>query len=482
MQVLVYPMYSKQELNADSNYIVISSMIRQMRLTRPDWQFVVIFPDEKSGYKYDEDGFFRLPNVFRVPLRISPRKMANAISFDGAWGDALLRRIGFDVVWCNLVEVADKIKNCGTSTYEEVGRPIIVAAHNYMMHETLPYPWKSLEGVAFQQVAGGLFADWNVFDSHWCEQMFYETSSRWLKPEVIDSILKKSDLIHYGTLDAAWKYRVRTNEVPVIAYNHRLQGYKNWRETFELLNELYSEGVQFRVKYLNNTAENTSNVAKYPFVEVDLSKTHAEYIEKLKNCDLNVSNSQHETFCIAAIESMAFGQPFVGPDTMTFPEITGKAEIGYPWLFHNRDEQKDMLRKLLTDAPLREEWGLKASEFVGSHFARPLWAEKYAQLFERLDGQIALGTPDDVLEFAKKMLIEGGKVPIRDYYNSIRDKNVNGRIPISNQSFPIAKVMRLVKHLGGQVKIIDGEQYVWMEETYGRSTASHLGTRATAHH
>lgn len=481
MNILVYPMYSKQELNADSNYVVVSSLLRQMAITRPSWQWVVVFPDDKSGYKYEDDGFFSLPNVFRVPLRISPRKMANAISFDGAWGDALLRKMGFDLVWCNLVEVADKIKNCGTSVYEDVGRPVVVAAHNYMMHKTLPYPWDSLEAVAFQQLAGALFSDWNIFDSKWCEQMFHETASLYLHDSVRESIRQKSSLIHYGTLDPAWKPRESQNEIPVIAYNHRLQGYKNWRETFELLAELYSEGVRFKVRYMNNTAENTSIVAKYPFVEVALSATHDEYIERLKGCDLNVSNSQHETFCIAAVESMALGQPFVGPDTMTFPEITGRDEIGYPFLFHSRDEQKVMVRRLLTEPELRQEWGQKVSAYVQANFSRPIWAERYAQQFEVLTDRLRLGSPDDVLEFAAMMLRKAGRLPIREYYNLIRDVNVNGRIPISNQSFPITKVMRMVRHVGGTVRLINGEQYVWMEDSdaqRGSHRDSHTGVSA----
>lgn len=480
MNILVYPMYSKQELNADSNYVVISSLIRQMRLTRPNWQWVVIFPDDKSEYKYSDDGFFSLPNVFRVPMRISPRKMSNAISFDGTWGDMLLRKIGFDIVWCNLVEVAEKIKNCGTSVYEDVGRPVVFAAHNYMMHKSLPYPWSSLEAVAFQQIGGALFSDWNVFDSEWCRQMFVETAQNWMLPSAINTVLGRSTLIPYGTLDPAWVPGPRENAIPVIAYNHRLQGYKNWRDTFDILQEIYDEGIQFRVKFLNNTADNTSHIAKLPFVDIALSQTHAEYIEKLKGCDLNVSNSSHETFCISAVESMALGQPFIGPDAMTFPEITGKKSNGYPYLFHNREEQKAMLRQLLTDRAKRIEWGNKVSEHVRANYVRPIWAERYARLFEERTGLLKLGTPPDVLEFAREKLLKAGRMEIRDYYNLIRDTKINGRIPISNQSFPIVKIARLVKHIGGTVRIINGQQYVWMEEGNGGREEDHRDQVAAA--
>lgn len=457
-------MYSKQELNADSNYVVITSLVKAIRRIRPDWQWVLVFPDDRSEYKYDEDGFFSLPNVFRVPARVSPRKATNAISFDGAWGDALLRKFGFDVCWCNLVEVADKLKMCGTSMYEDCARPVMIAAHNYMIHESLPYPFHSISPIAFQQIAGAYHADHNIFNSLWCEQMFCDTASKWLKPEVIEEIIReRSSLIPYGTLDDSITYTETGNKVPVIAYNHRLQAYKNWRETFALFEELHAEGIPFKVRYLNNTNENVSAIAKLPFVEVHLSKTHDEYLEKLKGCDLNTINSQHETFCISAVESMAYGQPMVAPNTMTFPEITGCKENGYPFLFHTRDEQKAMLIQLLTEPKVRKEWGKKTSEYVRKNFSSALWAQRYVELFERLNGRLALGSPKDVLDFARDELKKSGRLSLRDYYNLIRDRKVNGRIPISNQSFPLTKIARLVKTVGGKTKIIGGEQYVWMD-------------------
>lgn len=464
MQILVYPMYSKQELNADSNYVVYSQLIRQMNVTRPSWQWVVIFPDDKSGYKYTDDGFFSLPNVHRVPMRISPRKISNAVSFDGTWADMMLRKMGFDIIWCNLVEVADKMRLCGASNFEQAGRSVIVAAHNYVIHHTLPYPWHSIEPVAFQQVAGAMFADHNVFNSEWCVQMFRETAGRWIQPEIVDKLIADSTLINYGPLSPGLKPVNTKNKVPVIAYNHRLQGYKNWRETFELLDEIYKEGIKFKVKYLNNTAENTGQITSYPFVEVDLSETHAEYMQKLAGCDLNVTNSDHETFCIAAVESMALGQPFVAPDRITFPEITGRSINGYPFLFHSRDEQKAMLKQLLTDSKLRKEWGEKASKHVMANYTTPLWGERYAALFEKV-GNVQLGTPEDVLDHARTELKKVGRMQIRDYYNLIRDVKIGGRIPISNQSFPITKIMRLARAVGGDVRIIKGEQYVlWKDK------------------
>lgn len=460
MFILVQPMYSKQELNADSNYVVYSQLIRAMRHVRPEWHWVVIFPDRESGYKYEDDGFFRLPNVTRVAQRISPRKMANAVTFDGMWYDRLMRTLGFDVVWANLVEIAAQIARAGEGTFEMKGRSVTVAAHNYVVHPSLPYMFEVQQHVAFAQLSGALFADHNVFNSDYCEWMLYDNARRWLNDEAVASIAARSTKIPYGTLEESLTCAPAGNDVPVVAYNHRLQAYKNYQETFDLLNELHQEGVPFRVRYMNNTSENTSKIAGYPFVEVRLCATRADYLAALRGCDLNVTNSQHETFCIAAVESMALGQPLVAPDGVTFPEITGRATTNYPYLFTSRDGQKAMLRKLLTDTEERLRWGRVLSEYVTANYGARLWAQRYAALFERLT-DFRVGTPDDVRAWFRRYVEKADGVEIMDFARAVRGEVVNGRAPFSSQSLPLPKLLRLVREEGGSVRMRSGRQYVY---------------------
>ena len=100
---LIQPMWSRQEINSDSNYILLTAFVRAMRMIRPDYQFVVTFPDSRSGYKYESDGFFSLPNVYRVPYRTSPRKMASVFTYDASFYDQLMRNFAFDFLIVNQV-------------------------------------------------------------------------------------------------------------------------------------------------------------------------------------------------------------------------------------------------------------------------------------------------------------------------------------------------------------------------------------------
>lgn len=461
MIILTQPMYSKQELNADSNYVVYTALINGMAKVRPDWHFIVIFPDAGSGFKYEDDGFFRKTNVTRVPQRISPRKMANAVSFDASWYDDFFRQYGVDVIWCNLVEIADKVRYAGNSTYELKALPAVVAAHNYVIHETLPYVFDTQAHVAMAQIQGAYLSDWNVFNSDWCASMLRDNVRKWYSTEVEQRIFANSSRIDYGTLETSLTPIETGNDLPVIAYNHRLQAYKNWDTTFEVLQELWNEGERFLVRFMNNTSENTSRIAKYPFVEINLCATRRDYLRVLRTCDLNVSNSQHETFCIAAIESMALGQPLVAPDGITFPEITGRKTTNYPYLFNSIAEQKSMIRQLLRDADERRRWGKVLSEHVRSSYNQVYWAEQYAALFERLT-DVVYAPPDDTMRmFTDAVLRSSGKTT-REVYQAINNsKTPDGRQPFSNQSLPFTKLIRMVRQIGGRVEMKNGKQVIY---------------------
>lgn len=458
MHVLIVPMYSKQEINGDSGYVLCAHMVRGMLEVAPDWRFVFVFPDGKSGYTYEPDGLFDLPNVIRVPQRINPRKHSNAVSFDGGWYDALFREMGFDVVWCNLVESAGSIKHSGEGSYMPNSWPVVVAAHNYIIHKTLPYAFEAMEHTAVAQILGASLAHHHVFNSHYSRQMFIDTASRYLRADYLDEVLERSSIIHLGMIDDQLPYTENDNAPPVIIYNHRLQAYKNWKTTFDVLFDLWNEGLRFKVIYTNNTAENTRPLAAYPFVDIRINPTRAEYIRAIQCGDINVTNSQHETFCISAIESMALGQVLVAPNGLTFPELTGREKTGYPFLFNSIDEEKNIIRRLIGDADLRRKWARAMSEHVRREFGVRLWAERYRDLFVRLQPDMNI-TEAVAAAFGS---VPAGKHSTMDFFRQVNKyRDANGRQPLSNQSLSSTKLIRAARKLGYTVSIEGREQVVF---------------------
>lgn len=463
MIIFAQPMYSKPQLNADSNYIVYSILIRAMREARPDWHWVIPFPDAKSGYSYDDDGFFRLPTVTRIPQRISPRKMANAISFSAWWYDEVFRRLAFDAVWTNLPEIAGPLTFAGYGSADPAGRPLIVAAHNYVIHETLPIAHDCQDHVKRAQVTGATLANVNIFNSDHCCEMLMDNARAFLSDRMLARLQETFVKINYGPLSPDLELARNENDPPVIAYNHRLQKYKNWRETMDLLQEMWDEGDRFRVLFLNNTKDKMSQLARYPFVEIALSRTHPEYLEKLRGCDLNVTNTVHETFCISAVESMALGQPIVAPNGITFPEITGRKDgNGYPYLFTSRKEQKAMLRRLLKSRAERHKWGEIVSRHVLSRYTTNVWAEAYARMFESklADDRFQPNPAEDARDMLSAQAEACHGKTINDFLASVRNRPVNGRVPFASQSLPNTRALRILRAVGGSLVMRGGEQYV----------------------
>ncbi len=205
--------------------MVFTEWVKAVEKVRPHWHFFIVWPDEQSGFKWDDDGFFQRPNVTRISQRISPRKRSNAVTFFGPWYDAFFRAYAVDIVWANLVEIAAQIKFSGETVDDVKSMPIVVAAHNYVIHKTLPYRVEDTQPhLIMLQLMGAAVSDANVFNSDHCQWMFFDNASRFLSTAAIEDIQAKSYKINYGPLGDEFARLPRgQNDIPIIAYNHRLQ-------------------------------------------------------------------------------------------------------------------------------------------------------------------------------------------------------------------------------------------------------------------
>jgi len=461
--ILVHPMYSRAELNADSNYVLFASMIRAMSQVRPDWNWVMVFPDGKSGYKYEDDGLFHIPNVARLGVRMSPRKMANVISFSANTADRVFRHLGFDCVLSAQVETISQWARSGQAAFVEEGRPFTCAFHCYVIHKSLPYTFKSMEHIAFAQCMGAAMSDWNIFPSEYARWMFDDMSKDFLNDQTRSGILDLSSIIPIGVLEGSLSYRNNENPVPIIIYNHRLQNYKNYMDTFRILGELYAAGLKFKLVVTAGAPDMTSRVHELPFAELRMCATRDEYLKAISIGDLNVTNSQHETFCISAIESMALGQPLIAPDGITFPQITLRPQTGYPYLFKNEEEQKAMIIKLVNDKDERLKWGRTMSEAVKREFNNIVWAHRIAELMEANFDKVVLNPKEENIAWIEQNLRLNAGAGIREFWNLVACHEVNGKYPWGTQSLPMPKLVRLIRHLGGSTRIEGGIQRVYPE-------------------
>lgn len=451
---------SKAELNSDSNYIFVSNTIRAALRLDPDVHFIVLWPDAQSGFKYDDDGFFRHRRITRVPYRTVPRKMANVVSFDAGWWDRFLRSVGVDIIWSNVAEVAHLLENMGAAAYMENARPVVVASHHYVIHSSLPYSLESQRHVLLSQLLGAYGARHNVFNSEHCQWMLEDSARGVLAEEAIADIRRRSTRIPVGIIDDALAPVVTDNPVPVVIYNHRLQAYKNYDQTFEVFDALHAEGVKFEVVVTSSVRENMTRLASRPYTRIELCPTREEYLRVLRTGDLNVTNSQHETFCMAAAESMALGQALVAPNGVTFPEITNAKANGYPYLYNSVEEEVGMVRALLTNAEERRRWGAALSEHVHANYRVEQTAQKYLNLFRMLGTYTFQTTADDALDMVRQRVTELSGNDSRTIQSSIWRTMVNGRHPFSDQSLTLTRLVRMARYLRFRVTMDGGVQRI----------------------
>jgi len=379
MQILYTPMFSKTDLNSDSNYVLLANFARMAKKLVPDWHIYCTWPNAKSGFRYDNDGLFNLGNITRIPMEFYTGRHLETLAFFPRHWKKLSQGLLYHVHWANDIEKIGSYKALVQSDGKE-RNPVIIGHHHYMIHPSTGYSIGKDISVLSRQLMGSVIADKVIFNSNHCRAMFLDMAGQFLSSVQTNKILKASSIVHLGPALAG--YNKEPDDILTFIYNHRLQAYKNYKDTFELLNELWEEGHRFKVLVTNTSNDNAKQVRKYPFVEFKICCTHQDYFEVLKKAHINITNSQHETFCISAVESMMMGQLLIAPNGVTFPEITGAEINKYPFLFDNKKEQKAILKEIFKNRKLINRWGSVLQKYVLKRFSQAQWAKSHIRIIE----------------------------------------------------------------------------------------------------
>jgi glycosyltransferase involved in cell wall biosynthesis len=450
-------MFSRVAINADSCYNVIRSFVSRVHATRDDILFDIMWPTNGKDWKYFRDGFFDLPRVKRIPYRFHAGKMKQVVTYDPFQMEQFFDyKVPYDVIWNHVPEVGDLFKH-HVPSYNASGKSVVVNAHHYVVHDSLPYPVeKDQPHIMLHQLTGSFGVDANVFDSQHCRDMFFDNAQKYLSQRTLQSISETAVDIPHGVLDETELrplMEIPRADVFTFAYNHRLQAYKNYHTTFEIFDTLYGEGLKFKVILFGmpDAIEHFSDLAKRPYVETYVSETRDAYLKKLATCHANMLNSQHETFCISAVESMALGQILIAPNSVTFPEITGKSSTNaaYPFLFDNTSEQLEMCRKLISDAHIGGEWSAFLLSHVWENYNTHRWTDTYMSLFDRLTNQF------DVLRALKptsapivRLIASQDRWDFQDLRKTLYSAKLGVKRMVGDQSFPSNRIKRLAHQLG----------------------------------
>lgn len=386
MIILINPMWSiPEKVNFDSNYVHHSIIAQELAKNHPDWLFMWLW-SSSDNFRYFNDGLFDNPQMIRIPYNAPTAKMEAAVHFDAVfWRKALhtfdRESIPADIIWNNVIEIGHLIKHC-LNTYHDKSRPTVVNSHHFVVHPTLPTNLEAIDHIRWAQVLSFFGVDYNIFNSAYCRKMLFDNVNELLNPDFIESHMKPSEILHMSLVDGERYKKLKQPKFEQMSfiYNHRLEGYKNWQTTFKIFEQLYSESPTFKVYVTGVDSKNLNAVSHYPFVVFATNLAdHDEYLKLVSKCHINTLNSQHETFCISAVESMAMGNILVAPNAITFPELVPK---GYRYLFDSTDGQREILRSLIKHYP--EAVGASLADSTLKRFAVKVYAAKLGSLFEKL--------------------------------------------------------------------------------------------------
>ena len=447
LNVLIYPMLSVNNLNADSNYIIIKQLCNELLKTKRYNFFLLI----DSNRKYIKDDLNSLVKILKIPMPKS--KKHQVIHFNSNIFREIFKKYAFDLIWNNVVEQGHHFRYF-QDTLLDNQRFKVFNYHHYVIHRSLEKLTNYLPctHILYDQIVGSLGTDLNFFHTQYCFDMLLEEANDILNKDKVQ-LLKQKSVISLGGYTNKIKSKNKYDKFTFI-YNHRLDGYKNWQITFNQFDQLWDEGLDFQVILTAGDKDNINTINKKPYCIVKSFTKHSDYLKELSKCHCNTINSRHETYCISIAESIMNEQITVLPNRCTFPELVGE---GYPYLFQNIEEQLEMLRNLIKNNIRQYNYSTKNKLTLKNH------SKTIGGYFEEL------GKPEknDIFNKIKK---QKTKIEIKKYlskYNEVNltvFKNFIFSLGYASQSFPNRKIKIILNELGYDYNInLDKYQKVHYE-------------------
>lgn len=352
MNILWYFMLSNQNINTDSQYIFMQNMIEGVLKTDPTVNFVVMMPLNPKIH-FTNDGFFdeHRDRVMVLSYPAPAGKTTHALFFNSQLIFETCKKYGICTILNNIPEVGTAMSKIQPDP--SINAPLCITYNHYTIHPSLPYPMRGYENLRCLALMGNWFSHKVIFNTRYHYSMhqdnlkefgFYSNFNEDIEKKlaIVPGPIMGKTMRKNFDLNAPFK----TGPKIIFYYNHRLQEYKHYETTFDLLNFLWQTGRrEFELWLSYNSGDQIKWALKqYPFAMVNSAQTHDEYYFNLKTPHFNVTNTVHETFCYAILESALLGGIPVIPRRVTFPELFPS---DYPFFFSDDEEEKLLLTRIL---------------------------------------------------------------------------------------------------------------------------------------
>lgn len=452
MIILYNTMLSNEILNTDSNYVYLRQSLNAILEKRPNWVFLLPWPTG-TKYKYFNDGFFTKwkDNIVRFPKRWQDGKYRAGCDYDLDWWVDLVTKYPIQIVWNNTIEHTPlflniRVQQSETWVYQ------ILNFHHFPVHKTLPGVGEQYYGVQGLQALGTALADWNIFNSKHCRSMAMEVAAEFVNTARLNEIGRNHSIVYLGPIEE--DFPIAQQETPRILYNHRLAGYKNYETTFSVLDQLWKDGLRFEV-YVTTVDNYIGEIKNKPYAKIFNAVNRTDYLKLLAETNINTSNSQHETFCISMVESMAAQHCCIANNRVTFPELMENGKSGF--IFNSETEQKELLAKAIQSKEFRLSVGQEARKRAYEKFSASVYADQAIDLIEKHKQKMWDRWPKSAKADELKAAIQQEKCPqeMMPFY-----RNIQRKMGWMNQAFPLLYFSMALEKYGKKIKFINSKPWV----------------------
>ena len=240
----------------------------------------------------------------------------------------------------------------------------------YFHENQLTYPQNTRQKHGWQygfiNYASAMAADAIFFNSQYHLHAFYDELPRMLKHfgdynelDSVDVLRAKSEVLSVGIdLRRFNRWRAgthKTNDAPLIVWNHRWEEDKNPAGFLVVLDQLMAQEVPFRVAILGEPNRQKTpefeaarerlghRVVQYGYLEA-----FSDYARILWESDYVVSTAYQEFFGIAVVEAMYCGCIPILPQRCNYPYLV--PETWHDVCIYRRDRPLSLLQRHLTGA------------------------------------------------------------------------------------------------------------------------------------
>lgn len=191
----------------------------------------------------------------------------------------------------------------------------------------------------------------------------------------------KYTVVYMGVVDAQ-KSPERTNDSPVFVSTSRLVGDKGIGELIEAFRLIHSQGTVLKICGDGPEAARFKSLAK-DAKNIEFLGHVDNVMQVLRNADVLVHPSYHESFGLSLVEAEMCGLPIIACNVASIPEIVTDGVSGILVPPKNTEALSDAMTRLLKNPKLRANMGQAGRQIFLKNFQfDKIVAGKFLPLYE----------------------------------------------------------------------------------------------------